>query len=63
MVEVGRVRIDEVDSAGGSDFAIVILDVRMEGLTLRVEDVERSIESTEKARIVTVEIDKAPQFA
>jgi catechol 2,3-dioxygenase-like lactoylglutathione lyase family enzyme len=39
------------------------LDVRLEGLTLRVADVRRSIEFYGTKLGFTVEIDKAPQFA
>ncbi len=39
------------------------LDVRLEGLTLRVADVRRSIEFYGSKLGVAVEIDKAPQFA
>jgi catechol 2,3-dioxygenase-like lactoylglutathione lyase family enzyme len=37
--------------------------VRLEGLTLRVEDIQRSIEFYSRKLGVTVEIDKAPDFA
>ncbi len=38
-------------------------DVRLEGLTLRVADVKRSIEFYGGKLGLSVEIDKAPQFA
>lgn len=38
-------------------------DVRLEGLTLRVEDVQRSIEYYGRNLGFTVEINKAPDFA
>jgi catechol 2,3-dioxygenase-like lactoylglutathione lyase family enzyme len=40
-----------------------MLDVRLEGLTLRVEDVRRSIEFYGDRLGFSVEIDKAPHFA
>jgi len=40
-----------------------IVDVRLEGLTLRVADVARSIEFYSNKLGFTVEINKAPQFA
>ena len=40
-----------------------IIDVRLEGLTLRVADVWRSIEFYGNKLGFTVEINKAPQFA
>jgi catechol 2,3-dioxygenase-like lactoylglutathione lyase family enzyme len=40
-----------------------IIDVRLEGLTLRVADVSRSIEFYGNKLGFTVEINKAPQFA
>ena len=40
-----------------------IIEVRLEGLTLRVADVGRSIEFYGNKLGFTVEIDKAPQFA
>jgi catechol 2,3-dioxygenase-like lactoylglutathione lyase family enzyme len=40
-----------------------IIEVRLEGLTLRVADVRRSIEFYGNKLGFTVEIDKAPQFA
>ena len=40
-----------------------IIDVRLEGLTLRVADVRRSIEFYCNKLGFTVEINKAPQFA
>ena len=40
-----------------------VLDVRLEGLTLRVEDVERSIDFYGAKLGFSVEINKAPQFA
>jgi catechol 2,3-dioxygenase-like lactoylglutathione lyase family enzyme len=40
-----------------------IIDVRLEGLTLRVADVSRSIEFYGNRLGFAVEIDKAPQFA
>jgi catechol 2,3-dioxygenase-like lactoylglutathione lyase family enzyme len=40
-----------------------IIDVRLEGLTLRVADVSRSIEFYRNKLGFTVEINKAPQFA
>src|SRR5437660_4129017 len=40
-----------------------MLDVRLEGLTLRVESVKRSIEFYGAKLGFAVEIDKAPQFA
>jgi catechol 2,3-dioxygenase-like lactoylglutathione lyase family enzyme len=46
----------------GSEFGDV-LDVRLEGLTLRVADVARSIEFYGNKLGFAVEINKAPQFA
>jgi catechol 2,3-dioxygenase-like lactoylglutathione lyase family enzyme len=40
-----------------------MLDVRLEGLTLRVENVKRSIEFYRDKLGFSVEIDKAPHFA
>ena len=40
-----------------------MLDVRLEGLTLRVENVRRSIEFYRDGLGFSVEIDKAPHFA
>ena len=40
-----------------------IIDVRLEGLTLRVADVARSIDFYANKLGFTVEINKAPQFA
>ena len=40
-----------------------IIDVRLEGLTLRVADVSRSIEFYGNKLGFTVEVNKAPQFA
>ena len=40
-----------------------MLDVRLEGLTLRVESVKRSIEFYGAKLGFAVEIDKAPHFA
>ncbi len=40
-----------------------MIEVRLEGLTLRVADVHRSIEFYRNKLGFTVEIDKAPQFA
>jgi catechol 2,3-dioxygenase-like lactoylglutathione lyase family enzyme len=47
---------------GGAD-ATDALDVRLEGLTLRVADVARSIKFYRDKLGFAVEIDKAPQFA
>ena len=47
---------------GSSEFGET-LDVRLEGLTLRVADVGRSIEFYGNKLGFTVEINKAPQFA
>ena len=47
---------------GSSEFGD-ILDIRLEGLTLRVADVGRSIEFYGNTLGFTVEINKAPQFA
>jgi catechol 2,3-dioxygenase-like lactoylglutathione lyase family enzyme len=52
----------KVNRTGGSEFGN-ILDVRLEGLTLRVADVARSIEFYGSKLGFAVEIDKAPQFA
>src|SRR6266481_1182193 len=51
-----------VNRAGGDKFGDTP-DVRLEGLTLRVADVGRSIEFYRDKLGFTVEIDKAPQFA
>jgi catechol 2,3-dioxygenase-like lactoylglutathione lyase family enzyme len=50
------------DREGSSEFGDT-LDIRLEGLTLRVADVGRSIEFYAKKLGFTVEINKAPQFA
>jgi catechol 2,3-dioxygenase-like lactoylglutathione lyase family enzyme len=42
---------------------LTMLDVRLEGLTLRVENVKRSIEFYRDKLGFSVEIDKAPHFA
>jgi catechol 2,3-dioxygenase-like lactoylglutathione lyase family enzyme len=51
-----------VDRAGRSEFGDT-RDVRLEGLTLRVADVERSIKFYRDKLGFFVEINKAPQFA
>ena len=51
-----------VNRAGGDEFGDPV-DVRLEGLTLRVADVGRSIEFYRDKLGFAVEIDKAPQFA
>jgi catechol 2,3-dioxygenase-like lactoylglutathione lyase family enzyme len=51
-----------VNRTGRSEFGDS-LDVRLEGLTLRVTDVGRSIEFYRDKLGFAVEIDKAPQFA
>src|SRR3979411_2449998 len=51
-----------VDRTGVSEIGRII-EVRLEGLTLRVADVWRSIEFYGNKLGFTVEINKAPQFA
>jgi catechol 2,3-dioxygenase-like lactoylglutathione lyase family enzyme len=51
-----------VNREGGSEFGDTV-DVRLEGLTLRVADVGRSIDFYGNKLGFTVEINKAPQFA
>ena len=51
-----------VNREGGFEFGDT-LDVRLEGLTLRVDDVGRSIQFDGNKLGFTVEINKAPQFA
>jgi catechol 2,3-dioxygenase-like lactoylglutathione lyase family enzyme len=51
-----------VDRKGDSEIGRII-EVRLEGLTLRVADVRRSIEFYGNKLGFTVEINKAPQFA
>jgi len=51
-----------VNRTSGSEVSRVI-DVRLEGLTLRVADVRRSIEFYGNKLGFSVEINKAPQFA
>src|SRR5580700_12333131 len=53
---------DMTTSKGESEIGRII-EVRLEGLTLRVADVRRSIEFYGDKLGFTVEIDKAPQFA
>jgi catechol 2,3-dioxygenase-like lactoylglutathione lyase family enzyme len=51
------------DGAAATENGRPMLDVRLEGLTLRVEDVRRSIEFYGHKLGFAVEIDKAPDFA
>src|SRR6202165_4483520 len=62
MLYWGNSGMTTVDRAGSSEFGDT-LDVRLEGLTLRVADVARSIEFYGHKLGFAVEIDKAPQFA
>src|ERR1700739_996229 len=55
--------LDMTGNRGTGATSSTIIDVRLEGLTLRVADVTRSIDFYANKLGFSVEINKAPQFA